>query len=243
MTQRQLRHQKLTQAWVTTHENCKPGAHCTGSIRTGWGVSFLHATVHLSLFQIAPLVSIFKYLSWSEVLLGILACLEMYLSCLHCFYMRGKWGNYLLNLVSFRNFLKPLSCLLPELKELFQRMKKFTSPQNILLFHLHSNTLHLKLVPSKTDSFNVKGNCLIQYHFSYFISMIGNIRWSPILMTLLNIIFQSSHGQIPSHLLLRVTMYRFWGETNIQSIRHSNGSRESAFCFKMCRSRLLYRHL
>lgn len=115
MTQRQLRHQKLTQAWVTTHENCKPGAHCTGSIRTGWGVSFLHATVHLSLFQIAPLVSIFKYLSWSEVLLGILACLEMYLSCLHCFYMRGKWGNYLLNLVSFRNFLKPLSCLLPEL--------------------------------------------------------------------------------------------------------------------------------
>ena len=41
-----------------------------------------------------------------------------------------------MNLVSFRDFLKLLRCLLPELNELPYRMKCLISQQNILLLHL-----------------------------------------------------------------------------------------------------------
>lgn len=53
-----------------------------------------------------------------------------------------------MNLVSFMDFLKPLSCLLPELNKLPSRMENFTSHQNILLFHFLCNIWYLQF-PSK----------------------------------------------------------------------------------------------
>lgn len=50
-------------------------------------------------------------------------------------------GRGLVYLVSFRNFLNPLSCLLPELKEPLSRMDCSAHPQYIPLFHLLYNIL------------------------------------------------------------------------------------------------------
>lgn len=55
--------------------------------------------------------------------------------------------------VSFRDFLKPLGCLLPVYKKLLWRRGCIIHPQNILLFHLLSSVLCLNKFPSKIDGF------------------------------------------------------------------------------------------
>ena len=104
---------KPTPAWVTAHKCCKPGAPCT-SCRCVTGLRVPS-----------------RYLSWSEPLSRQLSWSTSVSQQTLLFIYTWK-GRDLQYLAGFRNFLKPLSSLFPELKEFVCRMKCFTSPFNIL---------------------------------------------------------------------------------------------------------------
>lgn len=73
-------------------------------------------------------------------------------------YLMSAWcsTNYLFR---FRDFLKPLSCLLSELEELPCKMGSFTSLYNGL-FYPPVKLLHPDEFPSKIEGFSFTGNCL-----------------------------------------------------------------------------------
>lgn len=63
-----------------------------------------------------------------------------------------------MHLVSVRGFLKPLICLLPELKEFPVGWTVSPSSVNSLLFYLLSNILCLNELPCRVEGFHLRGN-------------------------------------------------------------------------------------
>lgn len=135
MTHRSLYHQKPTPAWVTAHEIWKPVAY---KQLDRLGCPF-------QVVQTASLASAF-----SRLHLCYIASLSLSLSN-HSLLIYAWEGRGLVYLVSFRNFLNPLSCLLPELKEPLSRMDCSAHPQYSLLFHLLCNIVSHNFPPRKVS--------------------------------------------------------------------------------------------
>lgn len=112
----------------------------------GWRVSFPGSSIDLSLLQAAQLVSA----SFGQ--LSLCKNVSQPVLLLIC----SWWGGGLENLVSFRNFLKTLSSLLPELNEHPCRMECFASSWIILFFHLPLNNLCLEELPWKIKGCNLR---------------------------------------------------------------------------------------
>lgn len=94
---------------------------------------------------------LFRKFSWSEPFSGSLACQKMPLSCHYCLYkLRRRW---LVNLVSFIDFLKVLCCLLPGVKTFAFEMECSTFPLKSYI---------LRSFPSKIKGFNL-GEIITQY--------------------------------------------------------------------------------
>lgn len=83
-------------------------------------------------------------------------------------------------LVSFMDFLKPLSCLLPELNKLPSRMENFTSHEDIILFPFLCNIWYLQF-PSKMKNLNpeetaTQGMCGMPLHSAYIYMLASSQR-------------------------------------------------------------------
>lgn len=162
MSQRQVYHQKPTPAWVTDHESQESlQPHCT--------ISGLEDCLILATRLVwassgsSPGPASFKWVNLSVLIPGHswliwgFSKAQLVWECLSAVFtdylsMERQDRVYL---VSFRDFLKPLCCLLPVFKNLLWRKGCIIHPQNILLLLLHllSSVLCLNKLPSKTDGF------------------------------------------------------------------------------------------
>lgn len=131
---------------VTAHKSWVLGAHWTACGKfTSLGSDIPGVSVDLSLFQTAQL-------GW-ECLLATVFTTSIPL---------GR--ERLLNPVGFRDFLKSLSSLLNELPSIMAAWNVFTSPQNILLFHLCNHSCDLMCFLPRWKMFSFVGNCTQQLH-------------------------------------------------------------------------------
>lgn len=105
--------------------------------------------VPFSNFNVSP-ASFYKW----HPLLGSLVCLRVSYS--HLCYLYACGGRSLVFLLSFRDFQKPLSCLLPELQEL-PYGGNISPPLRKLCSLAFSNILCLYKLPPR-QSFNSRGN-------------------------------------------------------------------------------------
>lgn len=115
LIQIQMPHQKLTLARATTHKSCNLEAEWTAYRRRQVrDLSFPDSLAGLSFFRSVRLI---------EPCLSSFSCLRMSALSTACYAWRGN----LVNLVSFRNVLKPLNILLPKSNELPSKMECVTS--------------------------------------------------------------------------------------------------------------------
>lgn len=113
---------------MAAYKSWKHVAHCTSYRQLNRSENILlSCTIDVATFQGTQVVSVSCiHLSCSVLCPGCFPCLsvsELLLLFIH------PWERMdLVNLVSYRDSLKPLDCLLPEHGELLQRKKCFTSP-------------------------------------------------------------------------------------------------------------------